>query len=74
MLCMIFLLNSISLRRTQCNCFVFLYEMGETQLLQHRCITNPIINLLLEIYLNMAKIAFRELKDIFVFKHAYSTL
>lgn len=50
-----------------------MYEMGETQqLLQHRCITNPIIIFFFKIILNMAKTAFGELKDVFVFKYAYS--
>lgn len=72
MLCRIFLLNSISICRTQHNCFLFMYRMGETQqLLQHRYVTNPIVIFSLKINLNMAKTAFRELKDVFLFKHAY---
>lgn len=51
-----------------------MYEVGETkQLLQHRCITNPIIIFFLKMNLKMAKIAFGEQKDVFVFKYAYST-
>lgn len=51
-----------------------MYEIGKMkQLLKCRCITNPLIIFFLNMNLNMVNIAFRELKDIFVFNDAYST-